>query len=363
MAGAPGPGRRRRRRRRRRGRRRRVARWDADSRRRADAGERLAELAVRLADGRARLAAAEAAAVTATTTATDAARARRARAADERAALLGGRATAAAAAALDARRAALETLHRSVAGARAVVDERGARLAAHRAAAPPDATAGDDVSAALAAAVAARAAADDRHRRATLALEVDDAARAQRAACAAELARRTDAAEVHRQLAELIGSHDGKKLRTFAQSLSLDGLLAAANHHLIDLAPRYRLERVRGHDLELQIVDRDMGDEVRSVNSLSGGESFLVSLALALGLSSLSARNVRVRTLLIDEGFGTLDPSTLDVALDVLDTLQSSGRQVGIISHVPGLAERVPAQVVVRPTGAGRSTVVVRAAG
>ena len=92
-------------------------------------------------------------------------------------------------------------------------------------------------------------------------------------------------------------------------------------------------------------------------------ESFLVSLALALALSSLSAKNVRVRTLLIDEGFGTLDPATLDVALDALDALQSAGRQVGIISHVPGLAERVAAQVLVRPLGGGRSDVAVRAAG
>jgi exonuclease SbcC len=190
----------------------------------------------------------------------------------------------------------------------------------------------------------------------------DDEARRRRAEREGELGERAAKLEVHRELAELIGSHDGRKLRTFAQSLSLDALLEAANHHLMELQPRYRLERVRGHDLELQVVDREMGDEVRSVHSLSGGESFLVSLALALALSSLSARDVRVRTLLIDEGFGTLDPQTLDVALDVLDALQSAGRQVGIISHVPGLAERVPAQVVVEPLGGGRSTVTVRAA-
>jgi len=98
------------------------------------------------------------------------------------------------------------------------------------------------------------------------------------------------------------------------------------------------------------------------VQSLSGGESFLVSLALALALSSLSAHDVRVRTLLIDEGFGTLDPAALDVALAVLDALQASGRQVGIISHVPGLAERVGAQIAVRPVGSGKSVVRVRAA-
>jgi exonuclease SbcC len=105
-----------------------------------------------------------------------------------------------------------------------------------------------------------------------------------------------------------------------------------------------------------------MGDEVRSVNSLSGGESFLVSLALALALSSLSARDVRVDTLLIDEGFGTLDAATLDIALSVLDALQATGRQVGIISHVPGLAERIGTRVDIRPRGGGRSSVHVLAA-
>jgi exonuclease SbcC len=157
----------------------------------------------------------------------------------------------------------------------------------------------------------------------------------------------------------VIGSHDGKLFRSFAQSLTLDGLLAVANSHLEELAPRYQLERVPKHDLELQVIDRDFGGEVRSVQSLSGGESFLVSLALALGLSSMSAHDVRVRTLLIDEGFGTLDPATLDTALAVLDDLQATGRQVGVISHVPALLDRVKAHVRVAPRGGGRSEVLV----
>jgi exonuclease SbcC len=194
-------------------------------------------------------------------------------------------------------------------------------------------------------------------------LRADDRARELRAAAAAELDAAEAAAGVDRALADLIGSHDGKAFRSFAQSLTLDALLVVANDHLHQLAPRYQLERVPGHDLELQIVDRDLGDEVRSVSSLSGGESFLVSLALALALSSVSARNVRVRTLLIDEGFGTLDPGALDTALSVLDALQATGCQVGIISHVPGLIERVAAHVVVRPLGGGRSAVEIKAAG
>jgi exonuclease SbcC len=192
---------------------------------------------------------------------------------------------------------------------------------------------------------------------ATLAADAD--ARARRTAALAEAESAEKAAEVDRVLGQVIGSHDGKLFRSFAQSLTLDGLLAVANSHLEELAPRYQLERVPKHDLELQVVDRDLGGEVRSVQSLSGGESFLVSLALALGLSSMSAHDVRVRTLLIDEGFGTLDPATLDAALAVLDALQATGRQVGVISHVPALVERVGAHVRVFPRGGGRSEVVV----
>ncbi len=117
--------------------------------------------------------------------------------------------------------------------------------------------------------------------------------------------------------------------------------------------------RVPKYDLDLQVVDGDMGDEVRGVSSLSGGESFLVSLALALGLASLSSETTQVETLFIDEGFGTLDPDTLEMALATLDALQATGRQVGIISHVSGLAERIGAQVRVVKQGAGRSRLVV----
>lgn len=192
---------------------------------------------------------------------------------------------------------------------------------------------------------------------ATLAADAD--ARARRESALAQFAEAEHAAEIDRVLGEVIGSHDGKLFRSFAQSLTLDGLLSVANSHLEELAPRYQLERVPKHDLELQVIDRDLGNEIRSVQSLSGGESFLVSLALALGLSSMSAHDVRVRTLMIDEGFGTLDPATLDSALAVLDALQATGRQVGVISHVPALVERVGAHVRVRPRGGGRSEVVV----
>jgi len=161
-------------------------------------------------------------------------------------------------------------------------------------------------------------------------------------------------------LNELIGSKTGQKFRIFAQGLTLETLLSYTNRHLQEFAPRYHLQRVPGSDLELQVIDRDMADEVRSVHSLSGGESFLVSLALALGLASLSSNRIQVESLFIDEGFGSLDAETLDIAIASLDTLQSLGRKVGVISHVPVLVERIGVQVVVEKIGGGKSIISVQ---
>ncbi len=190
-------------------------------------------------------------------------------------------------------------------------------------------------------------------------LRSDDQARKSQKDMREKLAERSKVATIYKSISDLIGSADGKRFRVFAQSLTLEYLLHYANEQLSELSNRYQLARVPGFDLDLQIIDRDLGDEVRSVNSLSGGESFLVSLALALGLSSLSSQDTRVDSLLIDEGFGTLDSQSFDTALAALDALQASGRKVGVISHVAGLAERVGAQVVVSPQGGGRSIVRV----
>ncbi|HXK60255.1 MAG TPA: AAA family ATPase [Acidobacteriota bacterium] len=167
---------------------------------------------------------------------------------------------------------------------------------------------------------------------------------------------------VWRELGEVIGSADGKTFRNFAQTYTLELLLEHANRHLADLKPRYRLERLRDDDhdpLGIVVVDQDMGDDRRSVNTLSGGETFLVSLALALGLSSLQSHRVRLGSLFIDEGFGALDAAALETALSALEALQLQDRQIGIISHVEGLAEHFPAEVRVVPLGAGASRVEV----
>ncbi len=161
-------------------------------------------------------------------------------------------------------------------------------------------------------------------------------------------------------LNELIGSADGKKFRTFAQMLTLRKLVALANRHLQQFNPRYLLKVSPDSDaLELDIVDTYQADRRRSVFTLSGGESFLASLALALGLSDMVGRRAQIRSLFIDEGFGSLDASTLDQALSALEQLQSSGKVIGLISHVRALRERIPVQIVLRKMGGGVSTLEV----
>ena len=161
------------------------------------------------------------------------------------------------------------------------------------------------------------------------------------------------------KLNSLIGSHSGGLFRRYAQEYTLDVLLQYANVQMKYLNRRYTLSRIP-NSLSLQVLDNDMAAEVRSVYSLSGGESFLVSLALALALSSLSSTKMNVETLFIDEGFGSLDTDTLSVALDALESLQNQGKKVGVISHVQEMVERIAVKVVVEKEGNGRSNIVVR---
>ncbi|MBX3249367.1 MAG: AAA family ATPase [Myxococcales bacterium] len=161
-------------------------------------------------------------------------------------------------------------------------------------------------------------------------------------------------------LVTVIGSGQGASnhLSRFAQGMALELLVEAANLQLDRLAPRFRLQRVG--DLDLELVDRDLADEARPVHGLSGGETFLVSLALALGLASLAGDDLDLGSLFVDEGFGSLDPETLETALAALEAIHAEGVQVAIISHVEGLAERFSASVVVRRVAPGRSVVEVR---
>ncbi len=171
---------------------------------------------------------------------------------------------------------------------------------------------------------------------------------------------KAEAARNWAQLNELIGSADGIKFRRFAQEFTLDVLLGYANKELQALTKRYKIERIP-NTLALLVVDKDMGGELRTVFSLSGGESFLVSLALALGLAALSSSKVSVESLFIDEGFGALDPETLNVAIDALERLHNQGRKVGVISHVQEMKERIPTQIMVTKMANGRSKIDIKA--
>ncbi|WP_455590618.1 AAA family ATPase [Bacteroides sp.] len=173
-----------------------------------------------------------------------------------------------------------------------------------------------------------------------------------------ELEEKRLLAENWKKLNELFGSADGAKFKILAQGYTLDALLAYANKHLHELSRRYVLQRIPD-SLALQVVDLDMLGEVRTVHSLSGGESFLLSLALALGLSSLSSNRMNVESLFIDEGFGSLDADTLRVAMDALGELQTQGRKIGVISHVAEMTERITAQIRVVKMVNGKSTITV----
>jgi len=259
-------------------------------------------------------------------------------------------------------RSALAALDAQVASLAAVLAERRAQGALHAEGRPESGLSAETVAAAVEALTAERRATHDLTTELRMRIAQDETRRVQAQAMLAAIERQQAQEQRWGKLSELIGSSDGKKFRNYAQQFTLDVLLGYANAHLNQLARRYRLERVSHNgapSLALMVRDQDMGGEVRSVNSLSGGESFLVSLALALGLASLSSNRVRVESLFIDEGFGSLDTDTLGVAMDALDALQSLGRKVGVISHVQEMTERIATKVLVRPAGGGSSAVVV----
>lgn len=190
-------------------------------------------------------------------------------------------------------------------------------------------------------------------------LQTEKNRRAERDQLEVELVQAREQHELAAKLSALIGQKDGGKFRRFAQQLNLDLLLELANIRLDRLAPRYQLARL-GESLDLEVIDREMADERRPVNTLSGGESFLVSLALALALADLRRGSLRLGTLFLDEGFGSLDEDTLDTALSVLEQLQADqNTQILIISHVGALKERIDHRIDIQKLGGGRSRVQI----
>lgn len=179
-------------------------------------------------------------------------------------------------------------------------------------------------------------------------LRDDSERRTQQQTLLAEIAANEQQLEDWSYLNQLIGSKEGDKFRRFAQGLTLDHLVWLANNQLNRLHGRYLLQRKSQEALELQVVDTWQADAQRDTRTLSGGESFLVSLALALALSDLVSHKTRIESLFLDEGFGTLDAETLDSALDALDALNASGKTIGVISHVEAMKERIPVQIKVK---------------
>ncbi|MDP2796636.1 MAG: AAA family ATPase [Methanoregula sp.] len=157
------------------------------------------------------------------------------------------------------------------------------------------------------------------------------------------------------RLHTLIGSADGKKFRNFAQGLTFEILISHANHHLQKMSDRYLLVKNSTVSLDLNVIDNYQAGEIRSTKNLSGGESFIISLSLALGLSGMASHKVRIDSFFLDEGFGTLDDEALDLALVTLSGLQQEGKLIGVISHVAAIKERIATRIIIEKRAGGRS--------
>jgi exonuclease SbcC len=187
-------------------------------------------------------------------------------------------------------------------------------------------------------------------------LDLDSRLKAQQAELIIEQQKQQVLAEQWALLNKLIGAADGSKFRTFAQGMTLDNLVYLANKEMKDLHQRYQLQRNIEEPLALQVIDLWQANAIRDVKTLSGGESFLVSLGLALALSNLASQKTQIESLFLDEGFGTLDGNTLEIALDALEKLNATGKLIGVISHVDALKERISTQIHVnKGSGAGYS--------
>ncbi len=254
------------------------------------------------------------------------------------------------------------TLSQNMTKAQSILEERRLQLNAHLQSLVPHPDLDTDRAALAASEAALRAALEEKQKRKAeleLLFKQENQQQERLKHLTAEQEKARLVYEQWSKLNELFGSADGGKFKQMAQAYTLDWLLGFANRHLSQLTKRYTLQRIQG-TLALQVTDGDMLGEVRSVHSLSGGESFLVSLALALGLASLSSASMRVDSLFIDEGFGSLDADTLQSAMAALEHLQTQGRKIGVISHVGEMTERIACRILVEPTGGGGSRIRVR---
>jgi exonuclease SbcC len=192
-------------------------------------------------------------------------------------------------------------------------------------------------------------------------METDGRARIKHEKELLEIEKKKKALRPYELLNTLIGDAQGKKFNEYAQELTLKRLLQASNQNLALINARYLLDMPQKgeNDSDLYVIDQYMGNNRRAAKStLSGGESFLISLSMALGLSDLASGKAELGNLFIDEGFGSLDPTTLESAISMLEEIQyRRGRRIGIISHVSELKERITTQIRVTPTLGGNSSI------
>jgi len=198
----------------------------------------------------------------------------------------------------------------------------------------------------------------------TQSLEDDKITRERQQGVLAQLALLKKDLVLWKTMNDLIGDANGSKFSNFVQDLTLEQLIGYTNKRLSEFSDRYILDIPTAEEAEksdtLKIFDRYMGNARRSVRTLSGGETFLVSLAMAFALSDIASRNVKIESLFIDEGFGTLDPETLDQAITILEKMQNEGdKSVGVISHVGALKERITTQIQLDKSSLGYSSVSI----
>lgn len=190
----------------------------------------------------------------------------------------------------------------------------------------------------------------------TLELDRNDKERARQGQALRDIEQFEKTVRQWQNLRELIGSADGKKFRNFAQGITFDVVIKHANEQLQRMSDRYLLIRSQKEVLGLEVIDNYQAGEIRSTKNLSGGESFIVSLALALGLSSIASEKVSVDSLFLDEGFGTLDEEALETAIETLSQLRENGKLIGVISHVQALKDRIGTQIEVVVQNGGNSS-------
>ena len=188
-------------------------------------------------------------------------------------------------------------------------------------------------------------------------LEEDDKLQKAQEQIAEQLIQQQQTLENWQQLNELIGSANGDKYNRFAQQLSFEQLLYYANQYLEKINDRYVLQSLNEQPLEFFVIDLYQQQALRPSSNLSGGEKFLISLALALALARISSNKILVQSLFLDEGFGTLDEEALHNTLEVLASLREDGKLIGLISHIPALKERIMCQIQLRNLGEGRSMI------